>query len=113
MHLKTHIKYIIFSLCLLFVLYAVYLYFHDKSLPNYQTKYDVGTETINGTECAVHYAYYQHHTYKSLCSDDNYPLGEEIGKADKQMVYAIKGHTDMIAIQGIFMSVPIYFKEIK
>lgn len=29
------------------------------------------------------------------------------------MVYAIKGHEDMIAIQGIFMSVPTYFKKIK
>lgn len=112
MELKTIFKYI-FSFFLLCVLYVGYQYFYYKSLLNFQTRFNVDTEIINGTECAIHYAYYKHHSYKSLCSTDDYPLGEEIGKADKEMVYTIKGHKDMIGIQGIFMSVPTYFKKIK
>ncbi|WP_088072627.1 hypothetical protein [Gottfriedia luciferensis] len=110
--MKMIIKFIIF-LSLLFGIYAVYLYFHDKSLPNYQINDNGHTEVINGEECFVYYAYYNQHTYKSFCSNDDYDLGHEIGKADKQMVYSIKGNKDMIAIQGIFMSVPTYFKKIK
>jgi hypothetical protein len=102
----------LFSVCLLGVLYVGYLFFQYKSLPEYQTKYNAGTEMINGTEYAVHFAYYKHHVYRSVYGDE-FPLGKEIGKADHEIVYAVKGHKDFIAIEGVFMSVPTYFEKIK
>lgn len=116
MLLKTNIKRIIFLFCLLCILVAGYLFFYYKSLPEYQIKYNAGTEVINGTEYAVNYAYYNHHIYKSVnpfLDSDKYPLGKEIGKSDREIVYAINGHKNLIATEGLFMSVTTYFKKIK
>jgi hypothetical protein len=110
--LKKNSKYILFSFGFLCFVYGAYLFFSNKSLPEYQTKYNAGTEIIDGTEYAVHYAYYKNHVYRSVYNVED-PLGNQIGKADHEFVYEVKGHKDYIAIQGIFMSIPSYFKKIK
>jgi hypothetical protein len=85
-------------------------------LPIYQIEYK--DELINGISSSIIYVNFKNHSYKSVMNpitdEDDYPLGKQIGKTGNglEIVFAVKGHKDLIAIRG-FMITTTYFKETK